>query len=204
MIKGFQLYFNLTSGQVNDLYNYVTEDGVKALNFSHFKELIVFLDEAKQQEERRMIDIAVTVEQYSFLEKSINEAVAFHTIEDFTEWIRSKSSEEALQEQLSEAHINDLFRMISDFKANEKQCDVSELLAYINVIETTHDETDVYRKSSSTIESQSQKVIEAIKVRLSNYIEELSVIKKHDASENIHQIFQSFLKLTDETNIDVN
>ena len=57
MIKPFINYFNLDTHQLNDLFNLISEDGNKEINFGHFEELIYVLDDSKINKNDDFLDL---------------------------------------------------------------------------------------------------------------------------------------------------
>lgn len=198
MIKSFKSYFELSSDQINDLYNYITEDGKKPINFVDFKELVLFLEQDKQEKNQKMIEITVTHDQYQFIQDNLYDLVRLRTKEELQEWLGSKAGIVGLvKDAWSDTLVNDFFNMMSDFLISEKDSNPQALMSYLNVIESRSSDMSHVRKSSLNVENQNHRAIEAIKLHLSSYIEELNVIKSKEPSESVYSVFKSSLKLSD-------
>lgn len=204
MIRNFQTYFDLTSAQINDLYNYVTEDGKKHISFGDFKDLIYFLEENKQSQDKKTLEITVTPDQYAFIEDNLEELPTIRTKELFVEWLRVKTETDGLiKEPWSEELISGFYNMMDDFFEGDDIPEPRILLTYLNVMEPTHSDAGRQRKSSLNVENQNLRSIESIKMQLSSFIEELNGVKSREPSENVYQIFKSSLLLSDNITVEV-
>jgi len=200
VIKSFSSDFALTSEQINELYNYVTEDGIKVINFADFRDLVLFLEENKRDQERKSIEITVTPSQYAFIQASIDELSGLKEREAFKEWVRARSATgKQPSETWSDALLDDLFHVVADFYANETSPDANALLNCINVEEASM-VAGRQRKRNSTLDvrAQNAQAVETIRARVEGFIAHANGVKKRQPSEGVYELFKSFLKLSDE------
>lgn len=203
MIKSFQAYFELTADQINELYNYVTDDGKKRITFTDFKDLIFFLEENRRNQEQKMIEITVTPNQYVFIEENIVELSSIKDKEAFIDYVRNASpSYERLEDNLSDELLNNLFYMVTDYYGNESTPNPQILLSYINVTEPNFEAAEPVSRNTD-VADQNSRAVEMIKSHLESFIVDLNVIKKKDPSESVYETFKNFLKLSDNVNSEV-
>lgn len=202
MIHAFQAYFSLTSNQINELYNYLTEDGNKTIRFRDFKELIFFLEENKKEEETKTIEINLSKNQFNFIKENVIYISKLTNPDDFMLFIESEGKEKTAIEW-DKGLVIDLFNVVVDYFGEKN--DHQEFLSYLNIIEKKPKQKkfEYSRRTSINIENQTVKSIGNIKGYLEVAIQEIEEVKASSPSKGVFDIFQNFLRFSDQVSSEV-
>lgn len=203
MIKPFQAYFNITANQINELYNYLTDDGNKIIKFSDFQDLVYFLEENKREEDQKLVEINLSQLQYDFIHCHLEELSKIKDIKEFKLFVEEEGSKVGLMiDEWNDILITNLFNMTIDYFSEKNNHE--EFLGYLNIIEDRKSVNEFYRRTSVNIEHQSDKSIDNINGFLGVVIKQIEKVKEKDSSEGVFEILKCFLKLSDQISNEVN
>ena len=195
MIKPFQIFFDLTGNQTNELYNSLTEDGKKQIAFVDFQELIYILEDERRNKEARTVELNVTRNQFDFVKENVKLLSSFTSLEELKTFFRENAEEEwedSLLENLNTV-IKDFFQSGDDFE---------EFLHYFNIVEK--DKNEFGRKSSLNIENQTSRSVDNVKGILAAAVKKADRVKNNQPSKGVLELFKLFLLLSDQIEIELN
>ena len=202
MIKPFQAYFSITANQINELYNYLTDDGNKIIRFSDFQDLVHFLEENKREEDQKLVEVNVTQLQYDFIHCNLDELSRIRDIKEFKTFIEEEGCKVGLMiDEWNDVLITNLFNMTMDYFSQKN--DHEEFLGYLNLLEERKSVNEFYRRTSVNIEHQADKSIENINGYLNVVIKQIESVKAKESSEGVFEILKHFLKLSDQISSEV-
>jgi hypothetical protein len=197
-MKIFRHDITLTPEQLNDLYNYITEDGNRDIDFRMFEEFITCLVNNKKYSEDIVPQISVKQNQYQLIRGLIGQLSKIKEFETFRDFILSNL--DSYQNNIfdwSEDLLNDLHAQITrHFHAGDE--DTEDFLRLFSVEEAIEDENRK-RATSLSLTSRYSKLKQGLKARFARFVGDFEHFKDTEPSSGANKIFFDFIKLNQET-----
>lgn len=193
-MKVFRHDVTLTPEQLNDLYNYITEDGNRDIDFKMFEEFITCLVNNKKYSEDIVPQTSVKQNQFQLIKGLIDQLSKLREFEAFKDFILSNLDN--YQNNIfdwTEDLLLELYSQILRYFVTGNE-ETEEFLNMLNVEEVIEEEGRK-RATSISLNSRYSKLKQALKTKFTKFVSEFEHFKDSEPSSGASKIFYEFIKL---------
>ena len=193
-MKFFRHDITLTPEQLNDLYNYITEDGNRDIDFKIFEEFITCLVTSKKYSEDIIPQINLKQNQFQLIKSLIDQLAKLKEFETFKDFMLSNIDNyqnnifDWTEDLLLELHA----QILRYFNTGNE--DPDEFLHLLSVEEVIEEESRK-RVTSVSLNSRYSKLKQGLKSKFVRFVSEFEHFKDNEPSNGANKIFYDFIKL---------
>lgn len=202
-MRVFKSDFNLRSEQLNELYNYVTQDGKRTLNFSAFEEFINQLDVTRKPSGDQLLcnELVLRPNQHQLILENFEKLMILKDLASFKDLIVSQI--ENYNNNLfdwTDDLISDLFQLIC--KSSLEIETVKQLLLQAIRVEEEALENDGRRRTTSSVSLNTQfnRIKLVMKSRLDTFVKNFEKYKNRMENEESEKLFVELIKFGEHCN----
>jgi hypothetical protein len=193
-MKIFRNDTSVTSEQLNNLYNYLTEDGNKDMDFKMFEEFILCLINNKKYSEDVTIQIGIKHSQFRLIKDNVAGIIHLPDADALKDFILPKIEKyNGLVFDWSDNLIADVFTQVKRyFQTGQEAPD-----EFLNIfyIEEDNEPQDDGKVNSENIGSRFEKLKSSAKLRMNQFVKKFEAFKTENPDIKSKKILFDLIKL---------